>query len=753
MPYLGSYTGAPSTQPQSSDTPFLRDSATPSAFGVNVDEANQQLGRSISGLGDEFTKIANQQQDDYLTAAASQTQNNFSLSIAERSAQHQQLTGAAAVADAAPYQQFLQDMKAKALAEAPNGAVARLVGPRLDSIATGYTISSFNHVAAQTKQYAIEQTEARATISANQGALADTDAQFDEALNNNRGAIEDKGRQKGWSPEKLQEEVLKGQAVVRAGQLAKLGSMGQADRAMMLYNQWSKEGKMFDPSGTVYDQVEKAQIKEGAIRFANDQLSGSYNSNLRKTENPNGSFSTKNPDSSAAGLFQVTKDTWDTTAKAHPELGLTPGGRTGEGVLPQETVRQQTAEQNARAADQEAILKDKGFPVNQKNKYIMHLMGSTGGPNFLETLRDEPDAKAAEEFPAAAAVNRPYFYNPDGSAKTMKEAYAAATRNFGAGQLSASSTIADVTKMEAAARDEAEARFPGDAAAAETYKTAVRGKYNDQLYDFNQAKNENLNVMKNIAFADPINPPKLEDVMNNPQFIAAADNIRKTPGGDALVGGILKSVANAKNIVPMTPEREQLLDDMDGLRKGQPQAFLKINPWDLNLPYSQQAAIHKEQIKMKDVSEGDPQLGAAIKQLEDSGTLQSVGLFKPKANETNPRWTSFLSRLNGMMKTYMLQHPGQVPGEKEIKDMAGGLFTPSKGWITQKAIFGPEFQYDMNNVPKESVDGVPGSDEIKSDLIKRVGEAGYSRLLSSEPDLIGIIHATRKYERRNAVTP
>jgi phenylalanyl-tRNA synthetase beta subunit len=95
MPYLGNYTGAPSTNPASEKTPYLRDSATPSAFGVNVDEANQQLGQQIAKTGNVVQEFGNNLQDQYNTAALADIDNQYIRATAQRTAEFNQLQGKA----------------------------------------------------------------------------------------------------------------------------------------------------------------------------------------------------------------------------------------------------------------------------------------------------------------------------------------------------------------------------------------------------------------------------------------------------------------------------------------------------------------------------------------------------------------------------------------------------------------------------------------------------------------------------------
>jgi hypothetical protein len=81
----------------------------------------------------------------------------------------------------------------------------------------------------------------------------------------------------------------------------------------------------------------------------------SYYDAIRSAES-GGSDTAKNPLSSATGRYQFTKGTWDGLMTAHPELGLTPAGRT-DPTQQEKAIRVFTA-QNANQ------LQKAGIPVN-----------------------------------------------------------------------------------------------------------------------------------------------------------------------------------------------------------------------------------------------------------------------------------------------------------------------------------------------------------------------------------------------------
>jgi hypothetical protein len=62
--------------------------------------------------------------------------------------------------------------------------------------------------------------------------------------------------------------------------------------------------------------------------------------------------------------------------------------------------------------------------------YAAHFLGSDGAGRLINAVNSRGDANAAAMFPAAAAANRPIFYNRDGSARTVTEVYDRLTAKF-----------------------------------------------------------------------------------------------------------------------------------------------------------------------------------------------------------------------------------------------------------------------------------------------------------------------------------
>lgn len=144
--------------------------------------------------------------------------------------------------------------------------------------------------------------------------------------------------------------------------------------------------------------------------------------------------------SSAAGLFQFTKQTWLGTLKEHgaahglawaaDAITTTAGGRH---VVSDPAMRQAildlrfdadaaSAMAGELASDNRDFLEaGLGRAADQVDLYLAHFLGSEGALKFLEAHDADPNQPAASLFPQAAAANRGVFYGPNGTPRSFGE--------------------------------------------------------------------------------------------------------------------------------------------------------------------------------------------------------------------------------------------------------------------------------------------------------------------------------------------
>ena len=152
--------------------------------------------------------------------------------------------------------------------------------------------------------------------------------------------------------------------------------------------------------------------------------------------------------SSASGLFQFIDQTWLGLVKDHGAahgLGseasaITKGtdGRWHAGFA-QDAILALRKDPNISAmmageyakstsASLSAVL---GRPVCGGELYAAHFLGPDAACKLIKLAQSDPGASAAAQFPAAAAANKSVFFQPDGTAKSVREVYDWAMRQPG----------------------------------------------------------------------------------------------------------------------------------------------------------------------------------------------------------------------------------------------------------------------------------------------------------------------------------
>lgn len=123
--------------------------------------------------------------------------------------------------------------------------------------------------------------------------------------------------------------------------------------------------------------------------------------------------------SSASGLFQFTKGTWDEMIRKYgAKYGYTPGNISpmdpkAAAIMGAHYIKESIA----------SLGKKVGGAIGATEAYIAHFLGAGGANQFLGAMKSNPQAPAAQAMPKAAAANKPIFY--DGPRpRTFSEVYA-----------------------------------------------------------------------------------------------------------------------------------------------------------------------------------------------------------------------------------------------------------------------------------------------------------------------------------------
>lgn len=108
----------------------------------------------------------------------------------------------------------------------------------------------------------------------------------------------------------------------------------------------------------------------------------------------------KNPRSSALGPYQFTAGTWADVIANHPDLGLTPEGRSDPA--------QQDKAIKALTEDNAQSLKSAGYSINPANLYAAHFLGPTGA---IDVLGKDASTPLTDILPPKVIKANPFLKN------------------------------------------------------------------------------------------------------------------------------------------------------------------------------------------------------------------------------------------------------------------------------------------------------------------------------------------------------
>jgi hypothetical protein len=676
MPYLGDYTGAPSQSPSGEKSPFLRDSATPGAFGVQVDEAQQQLGQQIQRSSQVLQNYGDTLQDHYNDGATQNINNQYVQMTAEPTAKFNQLSGQAALDAKDDYVKFLNDTKTQLLASAPNGEVARRAGLQLDRLNTAYQVDAIRHTVSQTYQYSKDQTAAGLKLSQDQGAQDPENLpKFISSLENTKQLAVKQSVLNGNKPDDDATKVYVKQMASGnwTSRLDTLSVNGRADQAMKEYQEHRDE--MFDPNDALYTRIDTAQ-KSQAIDKVATQLTAGDLTTVKNRENY--AMRVLEPlvgKTGAAGLVG---------GMSARESGMIPtkvnegDGKDGSDSI---GVGQWNA---ARAEALKKFAADRGKDWTDYPTQIDFIAKELreDKPEVLAALKA---AKTPEEAATIAnnryEVSADYEGTPGHAQRQAAAARLAKTDTSAVIDPRAPTYVADAAKT---ARRTVESMFPDSPGIGDQAEQAVRNKLSLVQQDSNRAKLEaNYNARDMIyekTNADPLaKPPTWEELMKDGRFKAQVDTLMQQQDGDVQVKNLRGLVNRQIAAVPDTPERSEAYQTAMGIRADDPARFMKMNLADPNNPLTndltahQMGLLHAEQRKMTATAAKDPNLDAVKRVLVNDNFFAKANMVPSKLGQDNPEYDKFMGALNAQAKIW--QSRGSVPKDEEIKSFARMLMT------------------------------------------------------------------------------
>ena len=202
------FTGVPSVAPQDNPTPRYQVNVDPAAFGVNVANAIQGLGKTAESAGNEMFSRAIAMQDLYNHSEAQDADAAYMQKAGELHAQYSSLSGKAAVDGYPQYISDLQDARKALRDNLSNGMSQKLFDSQSLSTMGRTIFNGAGHAATQNKAYALGASKARVDAISDQALAVPADeAGFQEGLAKSEQEVRASGQLQGLAPEAIDEAV------------------------------------------------------------------------------------------------------------------------------------------------------------------------------------------------------------------------------------------------------------------------------------------------------------------------------------------------------------------------------------------------------------------------------------------------------------------------------------------------------------------------------------------------------------------
>lgn len=300
-----------------------------------------------------------------------------------------------------------------------NDVQKALFTQRLDGIRQTLRNKTGEHLLAEGRKWKETSLNSQIDLAANSFTLSTSDEERDATIKRTIGAAKGLQNLHGWDSETMQKKVMdasdKAIRQVIDDQIDK-GNYAEATRLAIKYGAFA-HGETVVKARQKIEQAYQDQIIEDATANFKPgdviQIPVNTDSSKADTGNPvhdtvnriigaesGGDPNAKNKKSSAEGLGQFIDSTWfHMVRKYRPDIA---NGKTNAQLKALKRDPALSREMTTRYVEENAaLLKKHGFPVNVRNLYVMHFLGSGEGPKLLRADPNQP----VSSFISAQSIN------------------------------------------------------------------------------------------------------------------------------------------------------------------------------------------------------------------------------------------------------------------------------------------------------------------------------------------------------------
>lgn len=300
-----------------------------------------------------------------------------------------------------------------------NDVQKSLFSQRLESIRQTLRNKTGEHLLSEGQKWKETSLNSQIDLAANSFTLSTSDEERDAAIKRAIGAAKGLQNLNGWDSETMQKKVMdasdKAIRQVIDDQIDK-GNYAEATRLAIKYGAFAHGETVVKARQKIEQAYQDQVIEDATANFKPGdviQIPINADSSNADTGNPiqdavsriigyesGNDPNIKNKKSTAEGLGQFIDSTWfHMVRKYRPDIA---NGKTNAQLKALKRDPALSREMTTRYIEENAaLLKKHGFPVNVRNLYVMHFLGSGEGPKLLRADPNQP----VSSFISAQSIN------------------------------------------------------------------------------------------------------------------------------------------------------------------------------------------------------------------------------------------------------------------------------------------------------------------------------------------------------------
>lgn len=300
-----------------------------------------------------------------------------------------------------------------------NDVQKSLFSQRLESIRQTLRNKTGEHLLSEGQKWKETSLNSQIDLAANSFTLSTSDEERDAAIKRAIGAAKGLQNLNGWDSETMQKKVMdasdKAIRQVIDDQIDK-GNYAEATRLAIKYGAFAHGETVVKARQKIEQAYQDQVIEDATANFKpGDVIQIPVNTDSSKADTGNPIQDTvsriigyesknnpiaKNKKSTAEGLGQFIDSTWVyMVRKYRPDIAK---GKTDAQLKALKRDPALSREMTTRYVEENAaLLKKHGFPVNVRNLYVMHFLGSGEGPKLLRADPNQP----VSSFISAQSIN------------------------------------------------------------------------------------------------------------------------------------------------------------------------------------------------------------------------------------------------------------------------------------------------------------------------------------------------------------